>query len=123
MLRIPHCLDNRLTDGGKVVSLMRNRIRRHDSKHEDVKISTSTQLREILYTDSENMLVRHLLLRHATSTAAQITAPVPEIMDTTSKPPNNSTLSRFYGPHAQCGRCGVEIMFDVNIWCILIFPF
>jgi hypothetical protein len=23
MLRIPHCLDNRLKDGGKVVSLMR----------------------------------------------------------------------------------------------------
>jgi hypothetical protein len=32
MLRIPHCLDNRLTDGGKVVSLI-NRLRYTPQKH------------------------------------------------------------------------------------------
>jgi hypothetical protein len=32
-------------------------IQIHDSKYKDVKISTSTQLREILYTDSQDMLV------------------------------------------------------------------
>jgi hypothetical protein len=32
MLRIPHCLDNRLTDGGKIVSLKR-RQRSTPQKH------------------------------------------------------------------------------------------
>jgi hypothetical protein len=40
-----------------------------------------TQLREILYTDSQDMLE---VFHSATTTAAQMAAPVPEIMNTTS---------------------------------------
>jgi hypothetical protein len=41
-----------------------------------------TQLREILYTDSQDMLkYRHLPLHHGTTIAAQMAALVPEIMD------------------------------------------
>jgi hypothetical protein len=51
----------------------------HDSKEKDVKISTSTQPREMLYTDSQDMLVLPLPLHHAFTTAVQMAAPVLEI--------------------------------------------
>jgi FixJ family two-component response regulator len=49
------------------------------------KMTTSTQLHEILYTDSQDML-DHLPLHHATITAVQVEVPDSEIMDmSTSK--------------------------------------
>jgi hypothetical protein len=45
-------------------------------------MSTSTQLREILYTDSQDMLV--LSSTVTTTTAVQVAASVPEVMDTPS---------------------------------------
>jgi hypothetical protein len=46
-----------------------------------MKISVSTHLREILYTDSQEQYYR-LLLHHANVTAVQMAAPDAEIMDT-----------------------------------------
>jgi hypothetical protein len=51
----------------------------HDPQQKDVKISTFTQLSEILYTDWQDMLAR---LHVATTIAMQMAEPVPEIMDT-----------------------------------------
>jgi hypothetical protein len=42
----------------------------------------STQLHEILHTDSKDMLVLYLPLHRGTTTGVQMAAPVPEIMDT-----------------------------------------
>jgi hypothetical protein len=46
------------------------------------KLGASTQLREIVYTSSKDVLVLPLPLHRATTNAVQIAAPVPEIMDT-----------------------------------------
>jgi hypothetical protein len=40
----------------------------------------TTQLREILYTDSQDMLIQSSTIACTTTTAMQMAAPVPEIM-------------------------------------------
>jgi hypothetical protein len=45
------------------------------------KISMSNQLHEILYTNSQDMLVYYSLLHCTTISVVQMAAPVPEIMD------------------------------------------
>jgi hypothetical protein len=42
----------------------------------------STQMYEILYTDSQDMLALSSTVHRATTTAVQMAAPVPEIKDT-----------------------------------------
>jgi hypothetical protein len=62
----------------------RNRVR-SDTRLEvkgRKKISTSTQLREILYATPKICYYFHLLLHRATTTAVQMAAPVPYILDT-----------------------------------------
>jgi hypothetical protein len=56
------------------------------------EVSTSTQLREIMYTGSKDMLVLSSTIALCYTTAVMIAAPVPEIMNTPSTPcmtPNN----------------------------------
>jgi hypothetical protein len=51
------------------------------------KNQPSTQLREILYTGSQDMLVLPSTKHHGTTTAIWMAAPEPEIMDTHSDMP------------------------------------
>jgi hypothetical protein len=71
--------------------------------------------RVILYTGSQDILVLSLSLHRATTTAVQIAAPVPEIMDTPSHYSallqSGSVISTIveqwlYRPNSVCGAAG-----------------
>jgi hypothetical protein len=57
------------------------------------KISRSTHLREILYTDSQDMLVLSTTMHLSTTTAVQMEAQIPEIMHTSSCTVNMLSVS------------------------------
>jgi hypothetical protein len=69
--------------GGDLTKLL---IKSHQARYMTpnkriLKIIMSTQLHEILYTDSQNMLVLLYKIASRYCTAVQVAAPVPEVTD------------------------------------------
>jgi hypothetical protein len=54
----------------------------NEYKLKDVKISISTQLREILYIETQDMLILSYTIHRTATISFQMKEPVPEIMDT-----------------------------------------